>query len=53
MDEEELEIYLNMIDQIERDDIKKRERPLREQLRDENGYRVPGCYRISPAEPNW
>ena len=52
MDEEEYEQYLDMIDRV--DDRLRLDadegnvfRP-NEQLRDEHGIRVPGCYRVPP-----
>jgi len=57
MDEEELEQYLELIDEQERRELWRlnelepaeiRE-TLIDQLRDEDGMRVPGCYRINPA----
>ncbi len=43
--EEEYQEYLSQIEGMYEQD----HAPLREQLRDENGYQVPGCYRIIPA----
>ena len=45
VNEEEYEEYLNQIDGMHEQD----HAPLREQLRDEDGNQVPGCYRIIPA----
>lgn len=45
MDEEELEEYLRQIERL-RD---YEDSPLREQLVDEEGYAVPGCFRVVPA----
>ena len=52
MDEEEYEQYLDMIDRV--DDRLRLDadegnvfRP-NEQLRDDHGIRVPGCYRVPP-----
>ena len=54
MDEEELELYLDLIDSM--DPLLSGVEPveveisLREQLRDEDsGYRVDGCYRVNAA----
>ena len=45
VNEEEYEEYLNQIDGMHEQD----NAPLREQLRDEDGNQVPGCYRIIPS----
>ena len=47
MDEEEYEWYLRQVFDLH--EYEHEEEPLQEQLRDENGYRVPGCYRTRPA----
>ena len=49
MDEEELEIYLNQIDALERERIWHDKTSLRADARDEDGYVVPGCSYILPA----
>jgi hypothetical protein len=51
MDEDEYEEWLYQIDLIEQKQLAKEfgEPDLLEQLRDENGFRVPGCYRVLPA----
>ena len=53
MDEEELEFYLDSIDRIDpllsaSIDAHPYE-SVSEQLRDESGFRVPGCYRVPPT----
>lgn len=53
MDEDELELYLDSIDRIDpllsaSSDAYPYEVGL-EQLRDESGFRVPGCYRVPPT----
>ena len=53
MDPEEYESYLDQIDAMDpllrgRSEIDENE-SLCEQLRDEHGLRVPGCYRVLPA----
>jgi len=47
MDEWELEEYLAAIDEIERRVLKNED--LVEQIRDEHGFKVPGCYVVRPA----
>jgi hypothetical protein len=47
MDEWELEEYLAAIDEIERRVLKNED--LVEQIRDEDGIRVPGCFFVRPA----
>ncbi len=53
MDEDELEAYLDRIDAL--DPLLKvdagtgLDESLTEQLRDGNGYRVPGCFRTKPT----
>ena len=51
MDEEEYEDYLNQIDNMRWGTNELEHDSLQEQLRDEQGYRVPGCYRTRPAPP--
>ena len=52
MNPEEYEAYLDAIDLLDErlgvSDIRV-ETPVCEQLRDDYGYRVPGCYRTSPT----
>lgn len=47
MDEEEYEVYLRMIDEYQHRDMG--DELITEQLRDEDGIRVDGCYRVLPA----
>ena len=47
MDEEEYLEYINAIDEIERRELK--DGNLMEQIRDEDGARVPGCFFVKPA----
>jgi hypothetical protein len=47
MDEWEYEQYLNAISEIEQQAYE--EQRLIEQIRDEDGLRVPGCYYVKPA----
>jgi hypothetical protein len=50
MDEEELEEYLAAIDRLDsRINTRERDSSVLEQLRDEDGYRVPGCFHTRPA----
>jgi len=51
MDESELEEYLELIDQVEQKELERihTQELLVDQLRDEHGFRVPGCYRVPPA----
>ena len=49
MDEDEYEDYLNQIDNIQANELEYE--ALQEQLRDEHGHRVSGCYRTRPAPP--
>lgn len=46
MDEEELEEYLNA---VFGDSDPFEAASLRQPLVDDDGFRVPGCYRVSPA----
>ena len=52
MDEEELELYLDMIDRIdpllEPEPFYGGDSLSLQQLRDDDGLRVPGCYRVPP-----
>ena len=47
MSETEYEQFLNAICDLS--EIDEDERVLMDQLRDDNGYPVPGCYRVLPA----
>lgn len=47
MDEWELEEYIKAIDELERRELK--DHGLLEQIRDEDGIRVPGCFYTLPA----
>jgi hypothetical protein len=50
MDELEYENYLAAIDRLDsRAFVWEREESVLEQLRDEDGYRVPGCFHTRPA----
>ena len=50
MNEEELELYLDAIDRLDdRLGYPRKETDLWEPLRDEYGYRVPGCGYVRPA----
>lgn len=53
MDEDELDVYLDAIDLMDpllRAEVSDRDNVrLHEQLRDDDGHRVPGCYRVRPA----
>ena len=44
LDEDEYEIYLNAVFGMEEET-----KAFKDQLRDEDGYLVPGCYHVSPA----
>ena len=44
MDEEEYQAYLNAVFGMEEET-----EAFKDQLRDEDGYLVPGCYHVSPA----
>lgn len=46
MDEEEYDQYLNAVFGM---DYMEERGDLCQQLRDDDGYRVPGCYRVMPA----
>ena len=46
MDEKELEEYLRQIDKVE--SVRMGDDALLDQLRDEEGIGVPGCYRTLP-----
>jgi hypothetical protein len=48
MDEEELEEYLRQIE-LMREYADYRDSPLLEKLVDDEGYEVPGCFRVVPA----
>ena len=48
MDEEELEEYMCQVFGIERYEYEPNE--LLNQLRDEDGFRVDGCYSVIPAK---
>lgn len=51
MDEDELDAYLNAIDRLDTrlgPEYSVIETPIFDQLRDERGHRVPGCYRKHP-----
>jgi len=47
MDEEELDEYIRQIDAIEQRE--RQNKDLIEPIRDDDGYIVPGCYRVLPA----
>ena len=49
MDETEYYEYLCQIDDMTWGANELENGPLQEQLRDENGYRIEGCYRTNPA----
>lgn len=51
MDEEEYEKYLDQIDNLDALINGRAEEPtyIQDQLRDQDGIRVPGCYRTVPA----
>ena len=53
VDEDELELYLDAIDELD-DRLQTTNKQdysetVSEQLRDEHGFRVPGCYRTAPS----
>lgn len=51
MNEDELDQYLDAVDRLDTrlgPTFTPDERPIFEQLRDEDGLRVPGCYRAFP-----
>jgi hypothetical protein len=51
MDEDEYSDYLYQIDLIEQRELaqERRDTAVWEQIRDEDGFRTPGCYRTLPA----
>jgi len=50
MDETELQAYLDAIDKLDtRFTVRENDGHVLEQLRDEYGYRVPGCHLTRPA----
>jgi len=51
MDETEYQEYIDAIDAVERRDRERFETngALTEQIRDEDGFRVPGCFYVKPA----
>ena len=49
MDPDEYEEYLALV--FGKDPFDPYEQELIEQLRDDEGYRVPGCYVVKPAQP--
>jgi hypothetical protein len=51
MDEDEYDDYLYQIDLIEQRKLgqERKDCALWDQLRDEDGIRVPGCHRVLPA----